>query len=81
MPIDINDGPSIEEYDLPFSELQLWQIENDALTKTKMKVCPICNIDFIDDPSCSENTCGNKFCVEEYRKMHKKYKNKKWRKY
>lgn len=76
-----NDGPSIDEYGTPFSEAELSQIENDVSTKSKMKICPICNIDFIDNSYWGECTCGNKFCEEEYQKMHGKKSKKRTRRY
>jgi hypothetical protein len=72
---DNDNGPSFDEYGIPFSESQLSQIESDASTKSKIKICPICNIDFIDNSYWGECTCGDRFCEEEYQKIHGNHKN------
>lgn len=70
-------GDGLEECGCAFSEQELSQIIADDEIKTKMKVCPICSVDFVDNSYFGEVTCGSKSCIEEYERIYGKRSKKK----
>ena len=71
------DSSSIEEFGCSISEKELTQIVDDENFKSKIRICPVCSNEYIDDSYFGESTCGLKNCEEQYEKLHGKKKRKK----
>lgn len=71
------DGSSLEEFDCSISEKELSQIINDENLRARIKTCPICSNEYIDDSYFGEATCGLKNCEEQYERLHGKKKKRK----
>ena len=74
---DSSSSGSLNEHGVALSEHELIQLEADEEVRSKMKKCPICDIEFIDDSYFGETTCGTRDCVEEYEKIYGRRKKMK----
>jgi len=67
--IDDHNESALEEHNVALSRDLLEQAIADDNIRARVKMCPICENDFLDDGYFGEVTCGSNHCIEEYEKI------------